>query len=113
MIGKPARIELSNGEEDVIFLVNGTAALANADATPVMASCHLHEEAANGPRSFADAWVTIPGTSPSGDPGMASVAMTGWTVLMGGTTSTVTVECNQTIAAATATGTRSAIFIIQ
>ena len=44
---------------------------------------------------------------------MASLAMTGWTVLMGGTSSTVTVECNQPIAAATATGTRSAIFIIQ
>jgi len=113
MIGKPARIELSNGDENVIFLINGTAALANVDATSVMAACHLHEEAATGSRNFADAWVTIPAASPGGDPGMASVAMTGWTVLMAGTISTVTVECNQSIAAATATGTRAAAFIIQ
>jgi hypothetical protein len=111
MIGKPARIELSNGDEDVFFLVNGTAALANGSDTPVMASCHLREDLPAGTRNFGDAWVTIPGAL--GDPGVASVAMTGWTVLMGGTVSTVTVECNQPIAAATVTGTRSAVFIVQ
>ena len=113
MIGKPARIELSNGDEDVFFLVNGTAALGNGSDTPVMASCHLREDTSSGTRNFADAWVTVPAALPSGDPGMASVAMTGWTVLMAGTMSTVTVECNQSIAAATATGTRSAVFIVQ
>jgi hypothetical protein len=110
--GKPARVDLSNGAEDVVFLVNGTVVVRNDGNTPVLASCHLREDIDGAMRTFGDVWVTIPAAS-GGDPGMANAAMAGWTVVMSGSVATVTVECNQPIAAATATGTRVGLFIIQ
>jgi len=110
--GVPAKIDLSNGAEDVVFLLNGTAVIANATASPVLASCHLREDTAAGSRAIGSTWVTVPAGS-SLEPGFASAAMAGWTVVMSGSVSTVTVECNRSLAAATAAGTRVGLFIMQ
>jgi hypothetical protein len=112
ILAKPARVDLSNGAEDVVFLVNGTAAVSNESSAPLLASCHLLEETSAGSRAFGVTWVTVPAAS-GGNPGVANVAMAGWTVVLSSAISTVTVQCSQPIVAATAVGTRVGLFIIQ
>ena len=112
MAGKAAKVDLSNGLDDAYFLVTGTAAFRNDGATSLLALCHLREDTDAGTRTFGHTGATVPAAS-AVDPGMASVAMAGWTIVPSGSVSTVTVECNQPIAAATAMGARVGVVIQQ